>query len=337
MRSARVGRSGLTVSKLCLGTWYFGGPTPYDEALALMRAALDGGITFWDTSDHYNAGGSESVIGRGLRELGVRDEIVLATKVFYPMGPGPNDRGGGRRYLLRELDAQLKRLQTDWIDVYMLHRSDFDTPLDETIETLDACVKAGKIRYWGTSTFPAWRVAEAWWRSELRGWTHPICEEAPYNLLDRRVEADRVRFLREYGLGFFTWSSIAGGLLTGKYAVNANENPPPGTRLKDMHERYQTRLGPATLEKAQALATLARSAGLDPIHLAVAWVLQQDVVTSACIGPRTREQLLPYVQAVDVTLDRGVLDEIDRIVPPGSAYADFHDTSGWLVGPLSQV
>src|SRR5581483_271930 len=237
MRSARVGRSGLTVSKLCLGTWYFGGPTPYDEALALMRAALDGGITFWDTSDHYNAGGSESVIGRGLRELGVRDEIVLATKVFYPMGPGPNDRGGGRRYLLRELDAQLKRLQTDWIDVYMLHRSDFDTPLDETIETLDACVKAGKIRYWGTSTFPAWRVAEAWWRSELRGWTHPICEEAPYNLLDRRVEADRVRFLREYGLGFFTWSSIAGGLLTGKYAVNANENPPPGTRLKDMHER----------------------------------------------------------------------------------------------------
>jgi aryl-alcohol dehydrogenase-like predicted oxidoreductase len=337
MRTARVGRSGLTVSKLCLGTWYFGGPTPYDEALALMRAALDAGITFWDSSDHYNAGGSESAIGRGLVELGVRDDIVLATKVFYPMGPGPNERGGGRNWLVRELDAQLRRLQTDYIDVYMLHRSDFATPLDETIETLDGFVRAGKIRYWGTSTFPAWRAAEAWWRSEHRGWSHPICEEAPYNLLDRRVEGDRVRFMREYGLGFFTWSSIAGGILTGKYAVNANEAPPEGTRLKDMHKRYQTRLGPATLTKAQELAALARSAGLDPIHLAVAWVLQQDIVTSACIGPRTREQLAPYVQAVDVTLDRGILEEIDRIVPPGSAYADFHDTSEWLVGPLSQI
>src|SRR5512140_1109745 len=152
MRSARVGRSGLTVSKLCLGTWYFGGPTPYDEAVALMRAALDAGITFWDSSDHYNAGGSESAIGRGLKELGVRDDIVLATKVFYPMGPGPNERGGGRNWLVRELDAQLRRLQTDYIDVYMLHRSDFATPLDETIETLDAFVRAGKIRSWGTST-----------------------------------------------------------------------------------------------------------------------------------------------------------------------------------------
>ena len=333
----RVGRSGLVVSELCLGTWYFGGPTPYDEALALMRSALDAGITFWDTSDHYNAGGSEATIGRALRELGVREDVILATKAFYPTGPGPNDRGAGRRYLLRELEAQLKRLQTDWIDIYMLHRSDFATPLDETIETLDACVKAGKIRYWGTSTFPGWRAAEAWWRSELHGWTHPICEEAPYNLLDRRVEADRARFMREYGLGFFTWSSIAGGLLTGKYAGDANEAPPDGTRLKDMHRRYQTRLGPATLAKAQELAALARAAGLDPIHMAVSWVLGQDVVTSACIGPRSVAQLGPYVEALDVKLDRALLDEIDRIVPPGSAYADFHDTSEWLVGPLSQV
>src|SRR5713226_3690670 len=171
MRTARVGRSGLSVSKLCLGTWLFGDPTPEPEAFQIMRAALDAGIFFWDSSNHYNLGGSEEVVGRGLRALGVRDEVVLGTKVFYPTRrAGPNDHGGGRRHIVQELDAQLKRLQTDWIDIYYLHRSDFETPLEETIATLDSLVKAGKIRYWGTSTFPSWRMAEAWWRCDRRGW-----------------------------------------------------------------------------------------------------------------------------------------------------------------------
>ncbi|MDE3075122.1 MAG: aldo/keto reductase [Chloroflexota bacterium] len=336
MQTTRVGRSGLTVSKLCLGTWLFGDPTPERDAVQLMRTALDAGIFFWDTSNHYNAGGSEEVVGRGLGELGARNQVVLATKAFYPRGDGANDWGGGRRHLVQELDAQLRRLRTDWIDLYYLHRPDFETPLEETIETLNGFVQAGKVRYWGTSTFPAWRMAEAWWRCDRRGWVFPICDQAAYNLLDRRLENERIPFLREYGLGLMTWSSLAGGLLSGKYAPDAMVNPPPGSRLERLNERYQTRVGRPGLTKAQELAQLARDAGLHPIHLAVAWQIHDPVVTSAVIGPRTVEQLTPYLEALDVRLDGALLAEVDRIVPPGSAFADFHDTSGWYVGPLTQ-
>jgi 1-deoxyxylulose-5-phosphate synthase len=337
MRVARVGRSGLSVSKLCLGTWLFGDPTPEAEARHIMRTAFEAGIFFWDTSNHYNLGGSEEVVGRGLRELGIRDQVVLATKVFYPTRRGgPNDRGAGRRHLTQELEAQLRRLQTDWIDIYYLHRSDFDTPLDETISTLDGLVKAGKIRYWGMSTFPGWRMAEAWWRCDRRGWSYPLCDQAAYNLLDRRLENERIPFIREYGLGLITWSSLAAGLLSGKYTVDSMVNPPPGTRLERLNERYRTRVDQSGLGKAVEIAEFARQAGLHPIHLAVAWQIHDEVVSSAVIGPRTLDQLSPYIEALDVTLDASMLAEIDRIVPPGSAFADFHDTSGWYVGPLTR-
>ena len=335
MKFARVGRSGLTVSRLCLGSMYFGGTTDEGEAIRLMGSALDAGITFWDTSNMYNAGRSEEVVGVGLRELGARDRVVLATKVFYPMGEGPNNSGGGRRHIVQELDRQLQRLQTDWIDLYYLHRADFDTPMEETAETMNSLVQAGKIRYWGTSTFPSWRMAEAWWRCNRRGWTPPICEQSPYNLLDRRLENERVGFLREYGWGLMTWSALAGGMLSGKYSRDAIDNPPPGTRLSDLQRRYRGRVGTG-LEKAIELSDLARQAGLEPIHLAIAWLLHQDVVTSAVMGPRTIQQMQAYLEAVDVTLDQSLLDEVDKIVPPGSAYADFHDTSIWHVGPLTQ-
>jgi aryl-alcohol dehydrogenase-like predicted oxidoreductase len=233
------------------------------------------------------------------------------------------------------LEAQLRRLQTPWIDLYYLHRPDFATPLEETIETLDACVRAGKIRHWATSTFPAWRMAEAFWRCERRGWVPPICEQAPYNLLDRRIESERLAFLREYGWGLVTWSPLAGGLLSGKYGADANDAPPAGTRLADLQERYRRRVGPAGLAKAQALAQLARGAAMEPIHLAIAWLLHQDVVTAAVIGPRTSTQMRAYVDALDITLDAALLSTVDEIVPPGSAFADFHDTSGWYVGVLS--
>jgi len=316
---------------------YFGGPTPEREALQLMDAALHAGIVFWDTSIMYNAGRSEEVVGRGLRELGARDRVVLASKVFYPMGEGPNDRGTGRRHILQELDAQLRRLQTDWIDLYYLHRPDFETPLDETIETLNACVYAGKIRYWATSTFPGWRMAEAWWRCERRGWSPPICEQAPYNLLDRRIEGERLAFLRAYGWGLVSWSPLAGGLLSGKYAVGAMDAPPAGTRLADLQERYRRRVGTPGLAKAEELAQLARRAGIEPIHLAIAWLLHQDGLTATVIGPRTLRQMQAYIDAEDVALDRSFLRDVDAIVPPGSAFADFHDTSGWHVGPLTHA
>lgn len=315
---------------------YFGGTTSDDEAMELMRAAFEAGISFWDTSNMYNAGRAEETVGRGLQELGIRDQVVLATKVFYPMGKGPNDCGAGRRHIIQELEAQLRRLRTEWIDLYYLHRPDFETSLEETIETLNSLVQAGKIRYWGTSTFPAWRMAEAWWRCERRGWVHPICEQAPYNLLDRRLDNERIPFLKEYGWGLMTWSSLAGGMLSGKYAADAIDEPPPNTRLEDLQERYRGRVG-AGLCKAQELAALARQAGLEPIHLAIAWQLQQDVVTAAVMGPRTVDQLRPYLDAVEITLEDSLLEEVDKVVPPGSAFADFHDTSGWYVGPLTEA
>lgn len=325
------------MSRLCLGSMYFGGVTPVADAVRLMSAALDAGIFFWDSSNMYNAGKAESAMGEGLRQLKCRDRVVLATKVFYPRGDGPNDRGAGRIHLLRELDAQLKRLGTDWLDLYYLHRPDFETPLEETVETLDGLVRAGKIRHWGTSTFPAWRIAEAWWRADRRGWPPPICEQAPYNLLDRRLENERLRFIAEYGLGLMTWSSLAGGLLSGKYTQKAIDEPPQGTRLFDQKDRYRPRLGTTALSKAAEIADLARRSGLEPIHLAMAWQLQQPAVTSAVIGPRTPEQLKAYIDSLDATLSADVLSEIDRIVPPGSAYADFHDTADWFVGPLTQA
>jgi aryl-alcohol dehydrogenase-like predicted oxidoreductase len=337
MKTARIGRSGLSVSRLCLGSMYFGGVTPPEDATRLMGAALDAGISFFDSSNMYNSGRAESAVGAGLAELKARERIVLATKVFYPMGEGLNERGAGRRHIIQELDNQLKRLQTDWIDLYYLHRPDFDTPMEETTEVMDNLVRSGKIRYWGTSTFPSWRTAEAWWRAERRGWVHPICEQAPYNLLDRRLENERVSFLREYGMGLMTWSSLGGGLLSGKYDTSAVDKPPPGTRLADQQERYKPRLGNSALGKAQEVAGLAREAGIEPIHLAIAWLLHQPVVTATVIGPRTPEQLKSYLEASEITLDADLLAAIDTVVPPGSAFADFHDTTGWFVGPVTQA
>ncbi|MBI4173040.1 MAG: aldo/keto reductase [Actinobacteria bacterium] len=325
------------MSRLCLGSMYFGGVTPRDEAVRIVAAALDAGISFFDTSDMYNAGRSEEVLGDALRELRARDRVVLATKVFYATGDGPNERGAGRAHIVRELELQLRRLGTEWIDLYYLHRPDFDTPLEETVQTLDGLVRSGKIRHWGVSTFPAWRTAEAWWRAERRGWVHPIAEQSPYNLLDRRLENERVPFLRRYGMGLMTWSSLAGGLLSGKYEAAAVDAPPPGTRLFDQKERYRPRLGTSALAKAQEIGALAREAGIGPIQLAIAWLQHQPVVTATVIGPRTSEQLAPYLEALEVTIGPDLLAAIDRAVPPGSAYADFHDTSGWFVGPLTQV
>jgi 1-deoxyxylulose-5-phosphate synthase len=335
LRYNRVGNNGLMVSQLCLGSMYFGGTTPETEAFNLMKAALDCGITFWDTSNMYNSGEAERVMGRGLRKLNARDDVVLATKVFYPRGDGPNDHGLGRRHIIQELDRQLERLQTDWLDLYYLHRQDPGTPLEETIAVMNGLVRQGKIRYWGTSTFPAWRMAEAWWRADRQGWTKAAAEQAPYNMLDRRLENERIPFLREYGIGLMTWSSIAGGLLTGKYLATGIESAPAGTRLADLRERYRGRIGQSGLAKAAELAALARDAGIKPIHLATAWQFHQQVVTAAVIGPRTAEQLKPYLEAVELTLDPSLLKAIDTIVPPGAAVADFHDTSGWYVGPLT--
>jgi aryl-alcohol dehydrogenase-like predicted oxidoreductase len=335
MKYQRVGQSGLTVSRLVLGSQFFGGSTEEDEAHDLMAAALDVGINFFDTSNMYQEGASEIVMGDGLKKLGVRDQVVLATKVYYRMGPGLNDFGAGRLHILQELENSLRRLKTDHLDLYYLHRPDFETPLDETIEVMDQCVRDGKVRHWGTSTFPSWRMAEAHWRAERRGWIGPIGEQAPYNILDRRVETERLPFLRAHGWGLMTWSSIAGGLLSGKYDVDAMDNPPPGSRLAVYNERWKTRVGPRTLHVAKDIANLAAESGVTPVQFATAWQLHQDPVTAAVIGPRDRQQLDEYVAAVDVEMGQDLLAEVDRLAPPGTAVADFHDTADWYVGAIN--
>lgn len=333
MEYVSLGRTGLKVSRLCLGCMNFGGRTSEEESLQILRQALDDGLIFWDTANVYNKGRSEEIVGKALRLYGVRNQVILATKVTNKMGDGPNDRGSSRRHIMQQVDESLRRLGTDWIDLYQLHRPDFSTPLEETVEALNDCVRAGKIRYWGTSVFPAWRMAEAWWRAELRGWAKPVCEQAPYNILDRRVENERLPFLQEYGWGLIPWSPLAGGILTGKYPADALQSPPPGTRLAEMallRERA-TRRG---FEVAREVAALAEQVGTTPVRFAIAWLLHRPGVTAPIIGPASLEQYREYVAALDVRIPDEAMRRIDELVPPGSAVADFHNNSGWYVGAL---
>lgn len=327
-----LGRTGLRVSRLCLGCMNFGGRTGATESRAVMKRALEAGVHFWDTANVYNQGGSEEAVGRTMAELGVRDQVVLATKVTLPTGPGPNDRGSGRRHILQQVDLSLRRLGTDWIDLYQLHRPDFETPLEETVETMDGLVRSGKIRHWGTSVFPGWRLAEAWWRAESRGLARPVCEQGAYNLLDRRIEQERLRFLSEYGIALIPWSPLAGGLLTGKYGAEAIDDPPPGTRFLSQPQISRARSSKATLDAAQRLVGLARQSGLQPIPFAVAWLLHQPAVTAPIVGPADLAQLESYLPALEAKLPPDLLAAVDEIVPPGTAVADFHNNSGWFVG-----
>jgi len=329
----RLGSTGLTVSDLCLGCMNFGGRTDPEESARIMAQALEDGLIFWDTSNTYNRGRSEEVVGQAIRQMNARNKVVLATKVTRPVGRGPNQQGSSRRHILQQVDESLRRLGTDWIDLYQLHRQDFDTPLEETVEAMNDCVRAGKVRYWGTSACPSWRMAEAWWRAERRGWAKPVCEQAPYNILDRRVENERVAFLKEYGWGLIPFSPLAGGVLAGHYPLNALDSPPEGTRMATM-QLLRDRITPRALEVAQDLAGLARQMGVSLVGFSISWLMQQPGVTAPIIGPASMEQYQEYVGARRVSLSAAELAEVDRLVPPGTAVANFHNNSGWYVGSV---
>ena len=315
----------------------FGRRTPEDESRAIIKRAMDAGVYFWDTADVYNAGLSEEIIGRALKDLGIRKDVVLATKVNQPTGDGPNDRGSGRQHILNEVERSLQRLQTDWIDLYQLHRPDFTAPLEETVETMNDLVRSGKIRFWGTSVFPGWRIAEAWWRAERRGLARPVSEQGPYNLLDRRIEQERLAAIHEYGLGLMPWSPLAGGMLSGKYGVDAIDDPPPGTRFLTRPDISLRRASRRTIETAHKLIGLARDHGLEPVAFAIAWLLHQPDVTAPIVGPADIPQLEAYLPGADLSLSSELLDSVDSIVPRGTAVADFHDNSGWYVGSTSVI
>jgi aryl-alcohol dehydrogenase-like predicted oxidoreductase len=321
------GRTGVEVSPLCLGAMMFGawGNPDHDESIRIIHRALDAGINFIDTADVYSQGESEEIVGKALQ--GRRDGIVLATKFHGRMGEGPNRSGNSRRWIFQEVEASLRRLQTDWIDLYQVHRPEEGTDIDETLGALTDLVRQGKIRYFGSSTFPAWQIVEAQWVAERRGRERFVCEQPPYSMLVRGIENDVLPVCARYGMAVIPWSPLAGGWLSGRW--RKGQEPPQSTRAGRIPLRYDLSRpeNQAKLDAADALARLAEEAGLSLIHLALAFVQNHPAVTAAIIGPRTMEQLESQLGAVDVTLSADVLDRIDEIVPPGKNFS--RADAGW--------
>jgi aryl-alcohol dehydrogenase-like predicted oxidoreductase len=329
MEYRSLGRTGIQVSPLCLGAMMFGGwgEPDHDTSIATIHAALDAGINFIDTADVYSQGESEIIVGKALAG-GRRDDVVLATKVNIQMGipadapagtaGDPNKRGNSRRWIVTEVENSLRRLNTDWIDLYQVHRPDPHTDIEETLAALTDLQRQGKIRAFGSSTFPAHQIVAAQWVSERRGLARFVTEQPPYSLLVRGIEADVLPVAQEYGMGVLPWSPLAGGWLTGGYRKD-NDLPESRRRFRlparyDMSNPENQR----KLDAADAFGRLADDAGLPLIHLALAFVMQHPAVTAPIIGPRTLEHLQSQIGAADVTLSTDILDKIDEIVPPGT-------------------
>ncbi|MCV7229405.1 aldo/keto reductase [Mycolicibacterium komossense] len=330
MEYRRLGRTGIQVSPLCLGAMMFGGwgEPDHDTSITTIHAALDAGINFIDTADVYSQGESEIIVGKALAG-GKRDDVVLATKVNIQMGVlvdapagtrgDPNKRGNSRRWIVREVEDSLRRLNTDWIDLYQIHRPDPDTDIEETLGALTELQQQGKIRAFGSSTFPAHQIVHAQWVSEKRGLGRFVTEQPPYSLLVRGIEADVLPVAQEYGMGVLPWSPLAGGWLSGGY--RKDRELPESRRRTRIPGRYDmaTPENQRKLDAADALWRLADDAGLPLIHLALAFVMQHPAVTAPIIGPRTLAHLESQLGATEVVLSSDILDKIDEIVPPGTA------------------
>ena len=328
MEYRTLGGTGVRVSPFCLGAMMFGawGNPDHEDSIRIIHRALDAGINFVDTADVYARGESEEIVGKALK--GRRDRVVLATKAHGSMGDDINERGNSRRWLVRECDASLRRLGTDWIDLYQIHRWDPDTDHDETLGALTDLVRAGKVRYIGSSTYPPSEIVAAQWSAERRGRERFVCEQPPYSMLVRAAEAEVLPVCQAYGMGVISWSPLAGGWLTGKW--RQGQEAPKSTRAERLPGRYDLSL-PANqrkLEATEALAGLADESGLTLIEMALAFVLGHPAVSAAIIGPRTMEQLESQLGAVDTKLDAAVLDRIDEIVPPGTNFSSAD--SGWV-------
>ncbi|MGI8577638.1 MAG: aldo/keto reductase [Nocardioidaceae bacterium] len=314
-----LGRTGVMVSPLCLGTMMFGewGNPDHDDSIKVIHRALDAGINFVDTADVYSTGESEEILGKALAS-GRRDNVVLATKAHGSMGKDANERGNSRRWLVREVENSLRRLGTDWIDLYQIHRPDPDTDIDETLGALTDLVRAGKIRYFGSSTFPAYQIVQAQWVAETRGRERFVTEQPPYSIFVRGIEADVLPVAQQYGMGVLPWSPLAGGWLTGRY--RKGRDVPTSARSQRVPDRYDMSIpgNQRKLEAAEALARLAEEAGMSMVHLALGFALAHPAVTAPIIGPRTMEQLEGQLGGADVRLSGDVLDRIDEIVPPGT-------------------
>jgi len=324
-----LGRTGVQVSALCLGAMMFGewGTKDHDESIRIIRRALDAGINFIDTADVYSAGESEEIVGKSI--AGRRDDIVLATKVHMPMGDEHNRRGNSRRWIIAEAENSLRRLGTDWIDVYQVHRYDPGVDLEVTLGALTDLVRAGKIRHFGHSTWPVSAIVEAQWTAERRALDRPWTEQPTYSILTRGIEKDVLPTCSRYGYGVLSYSPLAGGWLSGRYRRDEQTGPMSPARQR-LANRFDLSLleNQRKLDAAEALAQLAGQAGISLIELAVAFVLRHPAITSAIIGPRTMDHLESQLPAAEVRLSDDALNAIDRIVAPGVTLNPADD--GWV-------
>ena len=321
MNYRNLGSTGVRVSPLCLGAMMFGGwgNPDHDDSIRIIHSALDSGINFIDTADVYSAGESEEIVGKAL--AGRRDSVVLATKVHGPMGSDPNEQGNSRRWIIQECENSLRRLGTDYVDLYQIHRPDPHIEVDETLGALTDLIRAGKVRYIGSSTFPPSAIVEAQWTAERRQRERFVCEQPPYSMLVRGVEAEVLPTCQKYGMGVIPWSPLAGGWLSGRWRKGADGLT--SRRSERLPQRYDLSIpaNEAKLEAATALGDLASEAGISLIHLALAFVIGHPAVTSAIIGPRTKDHLDSQIGAADLSLERGILDRIDEIVKPGTNFS----------------
>ena len=321
------GRTGVKVSPLCLGAMNFGGPTEPAAAHQIIHAALDAGLNFIDTADVYNETRAESVVGAAL--AGRRERVFLATKAHFQAGPDVNDAGNSRRHLLRACEASLRRLNTDYIDLYQIHRPSPEIPVDETLGALTDLVRAGKVRYIGCSTHPAWRVMEALAVSERAGFARYVSEQPPYNLLDRRIENELVPLALRHDLALLPWAPLAQGVLAGRYA--ASQAPPADSRAARLPGSiYARRVTPRGVAAGERFAELARACGKTPGQLALLWCKDQPGVTAPVVGPRTMDQLDDVLPVLGMRLSDEERLACDAINPAGTAVVNFHNTADWM-------
>ncbi len=324
MEYRTLGRTGLKVSPLCLGAMMFGGRTEFEDGVAIIDRAISEGINFIDTANVYNRGVSEEVVGEAVKRRGNRDALVIATKVHGVMAPDdPNGQGNSRRHIIQQCEASLRRLQTDWIDLYQIHRPQSDIPIDETLRALDDLVRDGKVRYVGTSTYAAWQLMESLGVSERLHLNRFVCEQPPYNLLDRRIERELLPFAQTYGFGIIPWSPLAGGLLTGKY--RRGEPLPEDARYASAAPAQRRRLTERTYDVIEDLEPIAEGKETSLSRLALAWAVQQPGVTSPIIGPRTMEQFEDNLAALDIRLSEADLRAIDDVSPPGENVSPYYE------------
>jgi aryl-alcohol dehydrogenase-like predicted oxidoreductase len=324
MEYRNLGRTGVKVSPLCLGTMMFGRSANEQDSIAIVHAALEKGVNFVDTANAYSAGASERFVGTALQG-GRRASVVLATKAFFPQDPkDPNARGLSRRHLIEACEASLKRLQTDWIDLYQVHRPQSDIPIDETLRALDDLIRAGKVRYIGTSMFPAWKSVEALWAAKELGVNRFVCEQMAYNLLDRTAEREVIPAAQTFGLALIPWAPLCGGLLTGKYKRDDQSAAGRWQGGKDNFGRPATA---AAYDVIEGLVALAKEKGCTPSQLALAWNAWQPGITAPIIGPRTLEQLLDNLAAVDVKVTDADRARLDALAPPWSSTLRYYEAA----------